>query len=491
MVPPPVVDQLRAAAQLLPAARAADRLTAAVAAALGGAVDALDEPMRLAVTGRVKRGKSTLINALVRSEIAETEVEEKTADFHEYKFVATEEPSAPGRSPSRSRRDKAPLVTTVPADLPGGLRLIDTPGLGSPVNDTGGNAGLRAHCAVHLFDRNVHHEEDAGYLRELLARDRTQPLPTRVLGVLSACDRSWPPGPDRAEAADPLAYHPLRDYAGGIIRQIEDDPVNHELFYAVLPVAALVAEGGWTLTEDQIDLLADLAKSCDERALAGRLQSKSRFVDADLAGDQERRRVLVERIGQWGVHLACAYLRDPSATPDGLRSHLDEESGVARLRHAVVEHFVGRGTFIKLEQHLRWVEKVLNDARVQSRLSGDVMPEHLVEVGRRLERMRASSLGLDELALVELAHRHGHRLTPDEAAQLGELTGASGPTVMVRLGLPVDAGLREMLDRAVDRRRQWSRRAIALPTLVPAVVRTYERLIGRITQARSLLDSLD
>ena len=72
MAPPPVVDQLRAAAQLLPAARAADRLTAAVAAALGGAVDALGEPMRLAVTGRVKRGKSTLINALVRSEVAET-----------------------------------------------------------------------------------------------------------------------------------------------------------------------------------------------------------------------------------------------------------------------------------------------------------------------------------------------------------------------------------------------------------------------------------
>jgi hypothetical protein len=496
MAAPPAVDQLRAMAQLLPANPVADRLTAAVASALMDGVEAIGRPVHLAVTGQIKRGKSTLINALARTEIAQTGLDEVTADFHEFHFVDAASPVATGTprsSPSRPMlRRKAPehIVSTVPAELPSGLRLIDTPGLGSPINDTDGNAGLRADGAVHLFHRNVH-QADVDYLRGLLARDGTQPLPTRVLGVISACDLSWPPGQDDAESRDPLAFHPLRDYAGGIIRQIARNPVNHELFYAVLPVAALVAAGGWTLTAAQIEILAELAKRCDERVLAGHLESQTRFVEADLVADRGHRRALVERLGLWGVHLACRYLRDPAGDEAGLRLYLDEESGVARLRTAVVDHFVRRGTFIKLEQHLRWVEKVLADGRTRLQLGGVPVPAELVEVGRRLERLRTTSLGLSELALVELIHRHEYRLGAAEVAQLAELAGALGPTCMQRLGLPVNSGVQDMLHRAFERQRHWNQRGTAVPALAPAVVRAYERLIGRITEARSLLDSLD
>jgi hypothetical protein len=496
MATPPAVDQLRAMAQLLPAKPVADHLTVAVATALADGIDAIGRPMHLAVTGQIKRGKSTLVNALTRSEIAQTGLDEVTADFHEFHFVdaaaptATGAPTRPQSRPLLRRKEPAHIVSTVRAALPSDLRLIDTPGLGSPVNDTHGNAALRADCAVHLFHRNVH-QADVAYLRGLLAKEGTQPLPTRVLGVISACDLSWPPGPDHAESKDPLGFHPLRDYAGGIIKQIERNPVNHELFYAVLPIAALVSEGGWALTAAQIEVLADLAKRCDERVLAGHLESQARFVETDLIADRGHRRALVERLGLWGVHLACQYLRDPAGDEAGLRLHLDEESGVARLRAAVVDHFVRRGTFIKLEQHLRRVENVVADGRTRLQLGGGAMPPELVDVSRRLERLRATSLGLSELALVELIHRHEHRLTTAEAAQLAELTGALGTTCMERLGLPVYSGVRDMLHRAFELQRHWNQREMAVPALAPALVRAYERLIGRISEAKSLLDSLD
>jgi hypothetical protein len=499
MATPPAVDQLRMMVTLLSStghpSSLGDRAAARVSAALASAVDGVGGPMRLAVTGQITRGKSTLINALTRREVAETGVDEVTADFHEFRIVESgaNTEAAPGgpaaRRPGSRRRAPAHLVRTVAAELPADLRLIDTPGLGSPVNDTAGNAGLRADCALHLFERSVHHT-DVDYLRVLLARDGTQPLPTRVLGVLSACDRSWPPALGQA-AADPLTYDPLRDYADGVLRQVERNPVNQELFYAVVPVAALVAEGGWALTSRHVEALADLTKRYDARALAGHLRSKAGFVGADLDVDEDSRRELMVRLGQWGIHLACSYLSDPASTEAGLRAYLDERSGVARLRAAVVTHFVDRATSIKLEQHLRGVEKVLADARTQLRIEGMAMPAALLEVGRRLELLRTGNVGLQELALVELIHRYEHRLTPTEAAQLDELTGGGGPSVMARLGLPAGAELRLVLDRAVARHRHWSRRELALPNLAPAVVRAYERLIGRISQAQALLDGLD
>ncbi|HWB36998.1 MAG TPA: GTPase, partial [Rugosimonospora sp.] len=477
MAAPPPAQQLRAITQLLATAKA-DRYASAVAAVVAEALDDLAGPVQVAVTGQIKRGKSTLINALTRQAVARTGVDEVTAAYHEFRFDRA--PVPPPAPHSKRSRQPDRVVAAVPADLPARLRLIDTPGLSSPVTDTGGNAGLGADAALHLFENEVHHT-DQRYLRGLLAGDGTAPLPTRVLGVITACDLSWPPARDRPEPGDPLAYHPLRDYAGPIIRRIvNDNPLNHDLFFAVQPVAALVGEGGWTVTGDQIDVLAELARRYDERALAGRLESLAGFVAADTVADPPARRQLVQLLGLWGVHVACRYLRDTAATAEGLRLHLDEESGVARVRTTLVDHFVGRSGAIKLERHLRRVERHLADARAAAQLDGVPVASDLAAVAAHVERLRGASLSIAELALVELVHRHDHLLTGAEASQLAALTGGGGAGCAPRLGLPADAGVDVMLHRAIALHRHWNRRTATLRELAPAVVRAYERLIARV-----------
>jgi hypothetical protein len=441
--------------------------------------------MRLAITGQIKRGKSTLVNALARMSVAATGVDEVTAAYHEFRFdgvpAAEPEPSA-----KRGKRP-ATVFATVDAALPPGLRLIDTPGLGSPLVETDGNAGLGADAALHLFENNVH-EADRAYLRTLLG---PEPLPARLLAVISACDLSWPPGRDRVVDGEPLTFDPLRDFAGPIIRQIDRNPLVRDLFFAVQPVAALVSEGGWTLTGEQIDVLADLASKCDEPTLAGHLESQPRFVTAETVADEAARRALLRRLGLWGIHLACRYLREPSASEAGLRGYLDECSGVARLRDTVVGHFVGRSAAIKLELHLRRVEELLADARATAHLQALPMPAPLAEIAALVEATRARSLPLHELVLIQLIHRQQHRLSDVERADLAALTGSGGAGSGPRLGLPADSGVDRMLDRAIELARRWIRRSPALPALGPVVVRAYERLIGRISDAKSLLDSGD
>src|ERR1700754_4122518 len=55
-----------------------DPALAPLRAALAGARDHLDEPMRVAVVGHIKAGKSTMLNALLGEELAATGTEELT-----------------------------------------------------------------------------------------------------------------------------------------------------------------------------------------------------------------------------------------------------------------------------------------------------------------------------------------------------------------------------------------------------------------------------
>jgi ribosome biogenesis GTPase A len=112
--------------------------------------DRLDEPLRVAVAGRVKAGKSTLLNALVGERLAPTDAGECTRvvtwyqDGHGYRVEATPKQGEP-RQLRFTREDGvididlgelrsadlAQLVVTWPAQALRAMTLIDTPGIGS------------------------------------------------------------------------------------------------------------------------------------------------------------------------------------------------------------------------------------------------------------------------------------------------------------------------------------------------------------------------
>ena len=112
--------------------------------------DRLDEPLRVAIAGRVKSGKSTLLNALVGERLAPTDAGECTRivtwyrDGHTYQVVAQPRGGEP-RQLRFTREDDAieidlgglrpadvdQLVVTWPSQALRTATLIDTPGIGS------------------------------------------------------------------------------------------------------------------------------------------------------------------------------------------------------------------------------------------------------------------------------------------------------------------------------------------------------------------------
>jgi ribosome biogenesis GTPase A len=126
---------------------------------IAGLEQRLREPLRLAIAGMVKAGKSTLLNALLGEQIAPTDTAECTRVVTWYRYSATPtitmhpRDGQPQRMPVRRERGrltidlgemKAEDVEWIDVGWPlGGLKsmiIIDTPGIASLSEDTSARA---------------------------------------------------------------------------------------------------------------------------------------------------------------------------------------------------------------------------------------------------------------------------------------------------------------------------------------------------------------
>jgi hypothetical protein len=524
---------------------------ARLATVLRTAAGRLEEPMRLAVVGQLKRGKSTLVNALLRAEVVATARRELTFNVNELCHAETEEVTVhfrDGREPRRvppteldrwTTYDQAHLADLqqvrkvefgLPNDLLQRFRLVDTPGLGS-IRGSDSAAALahlgldamadrdesmpmlallsrdagtvhresleefdQADAVLYLFSRGIHRHDRAA----MSAFAGVMPgalTPLRAFGVLSKCDAYWPPDPDQAGGRDPLTYHPLRDGAARVVAGHLDEPEMSRLFYTIKPVAARVAIGAYGLDDEQLTWLADLSHT-DPRRLGAELSDEAFFVARDaLPIPATARRTLMRRLGPWGIHLACSALRD-GLDEDRLRAHLAAESGVEELRDLVIRHFGNRTTLIKLYQAVRSVRSAL--AEVPAGASPDLR-RSVDLIGRRIEELERSEHGFAELAALSDYYRGRLADFSDrELTQLLEVTGERGTHCASRLGLsPHDTALQTMAATAADRVRYWAMRSND-PLLerrsreaARTMLRSYDRISHRIRLARELLEMAD
>src|SRR5918911_4748200 len=131
-------------------------LCAEVGHRLGGAAQAqvfdvrrrLSEPLRIAIAGRLKAGKSTLVNALIGRRVAPTEVGECTRLVTQFRYGTSDRVDVVRRNGSRvslpldeagmipqrlgvPRAETAYVDVTLTSDHLRDLTVVDTPGLSS------------------------------------------------------------------------------------------------------------------------------------------------------------------------------------------------------------------------------------------------------------------------------------------------------------------------------------------------------------------------
>ena len=435
-------------------------------------LDRFDEPLRLAIAGKVKAGKSTLLNALVGEEIAATDAGECTrvvtwySDGPSPRIVLHPRSGEP--RPLRTRRgERGGLVVDLDGADPetvdrlmvdwpsSGLRttaLIDTPGIASLTADAAGRAGEflipdeapgQADAVLYLM-RHLH-SADARFLESFHDRHVARATPVNTVAVLSRADEI---GAGRLDA-----LVSARRIAG---RYRTDEKLS-TLCQTVVAVAGLLALTGRTLRQDEYLALRALA-GADTAVTEAMLLSADRFVTPPPSTaaalpttvDATTRAALLARLGVFGIRTSLALLRqDPSTDAAALSAELVRRSGLDELREVLAVQFTERRDLLKARSALLAVELVLHrEPRPAARA-----------LAAEVERVFAGAHEFAELHLLSALRSRAVTLPADAREEAERLVGGSGSRTAVRLGLDPEADAGACRAAVVEALGRWRRRA--------------------------------
>lgn len=418
------------------------------------------EPLRLAVAGIVKAGKSTLLNALIGERIAPTDAGECTRTITWYRHSHTarvEMHLHGGKTVSRPvRRSEGRLVLDMggyaaeevawidvgwPSESLRRTVLIDTPGIASLTIENSARstrflvpeASPSAADAIIYLLRHVHAED----LHFLEAFRDTAAGPSQTVNAVAALSRADEIGSGRIDSLLSAAKIANRYRRDGELRSLALD---------VIPVAGLLAEGGRTLRESEYIALRQIA-SMEHAARERLLISADRFIRAsdDTSLSVDVRRQLLHRFGLFGVRLAAALVRGGVKNSSELAERLVQQSGLLEIQRFVNEQFRGRAFALKARGVLFSVEQIIRD---RPRPGSDFL------LGS-IERLLARSHDLKELSLLAELRTAPSALGAEQLAEAERIIGGSGLSANARLGLREDATTDELHVRVDSLLTTW------------------------------------
>lgn len=438
----------------------------------------LGEPLRVAIAGRLKAGKSTLVNALIGRRVAPTEVGECTRVVTQFRYGTSDRVDIVRRDGNRSslpldengmipqrlgipRADVAYVDVTLTSDHLRDLTVVDTPGLSSanttisaqaqrflfteaPIDDdldddsTGALSGAEA--IIYVFTQSVR-EDDIQALesfRSISARLSSNPI--NSIGLFNKVDKM---ASGAGEDPWPIAT-PLADGQALVLRRV---------LSGVVPVVGLLAETteAGRLTAADCEALRQLAALPDiDRTIL--LASADLFTNRECPVSTEARTRLLRLLDLYGISFAIAQLLTrPNLATGELVRLLFQASGFPRLRQTLDHAFRWRTDAIKAGWALSGLEKIASHA----------------------ERPFERELLRDAIERV-LQQPEYHRLRLLEVAQLVSAGAVGLPDTMedelTRLALSNDAAWilnlpsasREQLARAaLDAATRWRAYAVA------------------------------
>ena len=427
----------------------------------------LDGPIRVAIAGKVKAGKSTLLNALVGERLAPTDTGECTKivtwyhDGHTYQVMLyPRDGSAPVQV--RFHRDDGAIEVDLdgrdPVDVDrldvtwpsSGLRqitLVDTPGVDTLSEGVGERAfdfldpkDTETPADAVLYLMKHIHTSDLRLLEAFHDEAVSQPNPVNAIAVLSRADEIGGGRVDAMASAQRIANRYGRDSR------------LRRLVQVVLPVAGLLAETGETLTEREYRWLEELT-TVPRKEMDTFLLSADGFIEArpETPLTSIEREQLLGRFGIFGIRQAMALLRAKKVTSSvEMARELTKRSGLIELQTILTTLFVDRAAVLKTRSALLTVERLCEENPTNPRST-----ELLLDI----EQVMASAHPFTELATMAAIRTGRIVAKDDDLFDLEQTLGSSGTAAWQRLGLTADATTEQLRACAFESIGRWQRLA--------------------------------
>lgn len=405
----------------------------------------LNEPIRIALAGTLKAGKSTLVNALVGEDIAPTDATEATRLVTRFRHGPTPKVTANHHGGRRSNvpiaRDPRDRCLTFSFDgLDAGdvedldvqwpaaelidTTIIDTPGTSSLSRDVSARTlrllvpedGVPRVDAVVFLLRTLNAADIAllKQIGELVGGS------AGALGVIGVASRADEIGAGRIDA-----MLSARDVATRFTAEMEKTGICQ----AVVPVSGLLALTARTLRQSEFVALEKLA-GVEPAELNKAMLSVDRFVreDSSLPVDAATRAALLDRFGIFGIRISIAVLRAGISDSVALADELLERSGLIALRDVIDQQFAQRSDLLKAHTALLALRRFVqvNPIYASRQILADIDP------------LLADAHAFEELRLLSQLRSRPTTLNDDEMASLRRVIGGSGTDAASRLGLRSD-----------------------------------------------------
>ncbi|MEZ0358521.1 Isoniazid-inducible protein iniC [Mycobacterium sp. ENV421] len=423
----------------------------------------LNQPIRIALAGTLKAGKSTLVNALVGENIAPTDATEATRIVTWFRHGPIPKVTANHVGGRRSNvpiardggltfdfgrldaNDIVDLDVEWPAAELVDATIIDTPGTSSLSRDVSERTlrllvpedGVPRVDAVVFLLRTLNAADIAllKQIGELVGGS------SGALGVIGVASRADEIGAGRLDA-----MMSAKDVAQRFTGELDRTGICQ----AVVPVSGLLALTARTLRQSEFAALEKLA-AVDANELNKAMLSVDRFVreDSALPVDAQTRAQILDRFGMFGLRISIAVLRAGVATDSvTLADELLERSGLVALRDVIDQQFAQRSELLKAHTALvslrRFVE--MHPITATPYIIADIDP------------LLADTHAFEELRLLSQLRSRSTTLTEDEMVSLRRVIGGSGTDAASRLGLTAET-LGDGPRAAFAAAQRWRRRA--------------------------------
>ncbi|CRZ16623.1 dynamin-like GTPase family protein [Mycolicibacterium neworleansense] len=425
----------------------------------------LNQPIRIALAGTLKAGKSTLVNALVGEDIAPTDATEATRIVTWFRHGPTPKVTANHRG---GRRANVPIardphdrgltfsfaglnpddVVDLDVEWPAAelvdTTIIDTPGTSSLSRDV----SLRTHRLLVPEDGVPRVDAVVFLLRTLNAADiallkqigELVGGSSGALGVIGVASRADEIGAGRIDAMMS---------AKDVAKRFTEEMDKTGICQAVVPVSGLLALTARTLRQSEFVALQKLA-GVEPAELTKAMLSVDRFVreDSALPVDASTRAALLDRFGMFGIRISIAVIHAGVSDSVALADELLERSGLIALRDVIDQQFAQRSELLKAHTALLSLRQFVQANPIYA------TPYILADI----DPLLADTHAFEELRLLSLLRSRPTTLNEDEMASLRRIIGGSGTDAASRLGLQPDApfdGPRSAFAAA----QRWRRRA--------------------------------
>jgi GTPase SAR1 family protein len=489
----------------------------------------LEAPMRVAIVGIAKAGKSTFMNAILGEYVVFTDTEEATFNVSKFTYAAQKSLlihyKEPGRQPEakpfedlkqltvrdKERWDYLSSIKYVEIFYPNPIlklfSLIDTPGLESAFGTDSDNTqefmstnqqylsiygaelamatqleAQQADAVIYLFDRSLA-QVDQDFLQKFSGEDLATISPLNAIGGLTQIDKLF---------LDIDKNESLMATAQEVVKELPS--IAQSLFYQIQPISGFLAWGAQSITDREWDILAELAK-IPQPKMNDLLFSYDSFIKPDKKVDIsiEDRKIIRDRLNLYGISLVYKSLNQGVTDRSKIVNLLLKESGVDDLIAVIKSHFGNRAHIVKLNA----VFNQLQDHAEKSRRELYGEPERaLAQILRSLQKIASQENSFKELQV--LHDYYDHKLDDFSIAEAQELlciTGEHGNSCCAKLALTPAATTAEMLLKATAGMNKWrskSQQSSGKNRIYLSAANvmhdSYQEIFMRLSQVQQLLD---